>query len=424
MADLYVAASGSNTAPYDTWAKAATSLVTAVNAMAAGDRLYVENLFQDAATVGQTFTFPGGSTDPSYVYSVTNPGMVYTPATAYTYQSSGSGDITIHGKAVINGLYFDTGDNYTIGNGQAHLVFKDCTFEHVDRMQTQGDDGRLYFKNCEFKGVDNGSDWTRAGRANYLYAIGCNFTGYNRSQLFSNFGGDGTDTILDGCSFDSNIIGKIVQQSSSMDTFIADKCEWHGDVGRGQVTDLGGETVIQWIDSGPTQDVFPLHQYTTKGGTIEVSTSKYRTGGAVSKAGTPYAYELVTEVAQISEAYPLDTPWGSRFVQPGPQKIIVYLALDTLETLNDQQAWIEALSPPEGSTAQGKFYTTQGTPDATGVALTTDSDSTWNGSDVETTYKIELDINPAVAGMFKLRLFIAADTTDPIVFDPIIEVSY
>ena len=78
MADLYVAASGSNTAPYDTWAKAATSLVTAVNAMAAGDRLYVENLFQDAATVGQTFTFPGGSTDPSYVYSVTNPGMVHS----------------------------------------------------------------------------------------------------------------------------------------------------------------------------------------------------------------------------------------------------------------------------------------------------------------------------------------------------------
>lgn len=40
MANLYVASTGSNTAPYDTWAKAATAPLTATAAAAAGDTIY------------------------------------------------------------------------------------------------------------------------------------------------------------------------------------------------------------------------------------------------------------------------------------------------------------------------------------------------------------------------------------------------
>ncbi len=40
-ATLYVATNGSNTAPYDTWAKATTSIQTAINAASAGDIIIV-----------------------------------------------------------------------------------------------------------------------------------------------------------------------------------------------------------------------------------------------------------------------------------------------------------------------------------------------------------------------------------------------
>ncbi len=41
MANRYVYTGGSNTSPYDTWAKAATTLVSAISGSAAGDDFWV-----------------------------------------------------------------------------------------------------------------------------------------------------------------------------------------------------------------------------------------------------------------------------------------------------------------------------------------------------------------------------------------------
>lgn len=61
MALIFVAATGSNTAPYDTWAKAATSLQTALSAAAAGDTVVVQYNGVPAAdaelSANTTYTF-------------------------------------------------------------------------------------------------------------------------------------------------------------------------------------------------------------------------------------------------------------------------------------------------------------------------------------------------------------------------------
>ncbi len=58
MATFYVDSSGSNTAPYDTWAKAATTFLTAVDAVTAnGDEILVHKTLQDTLSVNTTYIF-------------------------------------------------------------------------------------------------------------------------------------------------------------------------------------------------------------------------------------------------------------------------------------------------------------------------------------------------------------------------------
>lgn len=68
MAQVHLASSGSNTAPYDTWAKAATTLATAVGALVAGDDLLISSAHAETAA-GVSLTLPGTVSAPCRVLS-------------------------------------------------------------------------------------------------------------------------------------------------------------------------------------------------------------------------------------------------------------------------------------------------------------------------------------------------------------------
>src|ERR1044072_8237036 len=58
MANIYVRNAGSNTSPYDTWAKAAPVLATVVTAATASDTIWVADDHAESAASSQTFTCP------------------------------------------------------------------------------------------------------------------------------------------------------------------------------------------------------------------------------------------------------------------------------------------------------------------------------------------------------------------------------
>lgn len=98
MTDYYVAATGSNTAPYDTWAKAATSATTVFALVQGGDRVWVDQAFQQTGMAGtQTIGDGTASTTPVLIAAVDRTGDPEPPLssdlrtsapTTYNFQAS------------------------------------------------------------------------------------------------------------------------------------------------------------------------------------------------------------------------------------------------------------------------------------------------------------------------------------------------
>ena len=156
MPTVYVDPDGSNTSPYETWAKAATSLQVAIDYVSAGDVVYCRGSETPSATIDVDGT---SGTAGAYIRFV-------------GCNASGNVDGTRY--------LLDFGTNVTHG-----LSFNDkdyITFEHFEIKSTQaggsGNDGIRFhsaytyyinFINCYIHGwPDHGVDGTYIGYANFI----------------------------------------------------------------------------------------------------------------------------------------------------------------------------------------------------------------------------------------------------------------
>lgn len=120
-ANIHIAASGSNTSPYDTWAKAAnsatTALADAITASNAGDDFYCDAAFVLSNSSAQTYTFKGTAAAPNRFFScstITND----APTTAdlgrgATFTTTGASGQTVRGVVYIKGANFNVGTGTT-----------------------------------------------------------------------------------------------------------------------------------------------------------------------------------------------------------------------------------------------------------------------------------------------------------------------
>lgn len=141
MATYFVSASGSNTAPYDTWAKAATSLQTALTAATENGDVVVlqyDNVptADKEVTAATTWTFAGNA---SLISARNDGGSSYTPAamgTTYWLGNSTTGfSITVAGgfACYIFGVTFRTAGTAGVviaisGSDNAYHTYEQCYF--------------------------------------------------------------------------------------------------------------------------------------------------------------------------------------------------------------------------------------------------------------------------------------------------------
>lgn len=174
MAILYVRNDGSNTSPYDTWAKAATTLVTATAAASDGDSIYVGDGHSEAPTATQTHALGTKSLDIVCVNDTGDPEPPTAAATgALIATGAGSYDIQFtasSGRVYIYGLTLSPADgaggsqnvDVRLASGGSphdfHVIFEDCTFKlHTHNSCTfdfsaAQNDGEQYLEciNCTF----------------------------------------------------------------------------------------------------------------------------------------------------------------------------------------------------------------------------------------------------------------------------------
>lgn len=147
MGSLYVSDLGSNTAPYDTKAKAANLLLTAVGAMAAGDTVYVLQAHNQARSASaQTITVPGTRAAPGRIICITG--------------ASAEGSETDADRAFMtNTISTNTGVGITINCGSSNgvvyvyglnLQSGTSTASSSIVIGSTATDGFIFCENCNF----------------------------------------------------------------------------------------------------------------------------------------------------------------------------------------------------------------------------------------------------------------------------------
>lgn len=193
MADLYVYHVGSNTSPYDTVVKAATSLATAVAARGSGEKILMD--YRHRESLGSTTTYTpgtGSQTDPCVLRSVdTADSDAYrlpTDHQIYMDAAAGGADLKFDGYWLIEGCWFETNDNMEFGNTATGFRTYDCKFMHLtgsnsDEILT-GARGMVNHYRAEF----NFGRWTTGNRAQIMRLFGCTLISSGATPMINGSG--------------------------------------------------------------------------------------------------------------------------------------------------------------------------------------------------------------------------------------------
>jgi hypothetical protein len=425
---------GSNTAPYETWAKAATTFATGVGATAAGDTVWVAKDHSESGTV--TATGAGTMTAPIHIYSVDRTDDSYAIGTLYQISGTGAADFNLIGEAHVRGLTFDVPDNYTVDAG----LWEDCTFR-IGSASAQwnlaGDNvGGTHFRNCTFTCIDSGDNTLFQNIGECVFE-GCDFTGaYFATASFNASNSRVTSLKFIGCDMNAGAYGDTIinggsfGETTNLIDFIQCKMPSGVDVTTdGDMDACYADEINLWnCDSGTGYYRTETYQ---KRGTVKTGTTNTRLwldvdngGSAVSHimtAGTTYVPTQVEPLRGIpltAYAEAAGTPTTATFT-------VECLQHNASLTITDTEIWLEA-----------RFMGTSGVPkwvsestrvidpsEATGTTVTSSSDANWNVTTGKSKFKLSLTTTANIEqdGMWEIRVMLGGN--HDVTYDPLVTVS-
>jgi hypothetical protein len=392
MAAFFYDSTGSNTAPYDTWAKAATSIATVAAAMAAGDTLWVGDDSNESVAVATTATFPGTAANPNFIYCVDH--TKASPGTGdLKTGAAGAGSVTTTGNNVLSlrGSFYCYGVFFSSGSG-ANAV----------SLAIAGTGGTQKYEQCTLKtgGTSGGTlQFGVSGGLSFLWFVNCTFiissaaSSFNfRSQITIQNGSlsgtapttaisqTGVQIFIEG--FDYSNLGNntlVANTTSNNNTIILKDCKAPASYTRAATLTVPGCVDLSIIRSDSSATTYVQEKYNYWGSQI-ANTSITRSGGA-SDGTTAISWQVA----------PLNTSWVEPFVcfpvaiwnpTVGTVNVSVHATSNLAAGAfpNTDDIWIEVEGPGVVGSPQGIYANnTKANNLATGTAYTNDS-ATWAGS--------------------------------------------
>lgn len=423
-----------------TWAKAYTSLSNAsVLGAAAGTEIWLASDHNEELPSGATWTFANGTAaNPIKVISVARADDSYTIASTRQLGNGTAGrDFWVAGFVHFYGVFVDIPDDLRLCYSAVDFEsqrFEDCTLKWGDVFQiggatTSSENQSLKLFNCTLDRSVAGSDpITLGGEGLHLLLENCTVTGDgDGTGLFKGDAGLGGFFVT---CFDCDLSGTqylVATPTTFGINLLIDRCKLHASWGLYPSGNLGSNSRIQIFNSAsgtisaPPAGLIKDDQFA---GAISVDTSRYRTGGAIDSENT-YSWAMTTNASALEQFVPLESPPIVRWVNGGSEiTITVYVASGA--TQNNDDVWA-VLSGPNNTaspnqTAKGYRSSSRMAILGTPAALTTDGDSTWNGTGVTTVQKIDFTYTPTEAGPITIRVYVAKPST-AIYVDPEVGVS-
>lgn len=376
MADYFVASGGSNTSPYDTWAKAATSLQTALTAATgAGDRVIIQydGVPSGDAEVAATTTYTVGG-HIAVISASNDGGSAFTPtvmgAANWIGNSTTSRIISIAGafRSYWYGAALRTAGassvNINIGTTDgSHVEMDDCYLwsgtTGVNGRIVLGaggtsDSGYIRLKNCTFR-FGATAQSIQQGRAGFDIEGGSiSSSGSTPTTLLSQFTSSGGNYgRFEGVDL-SRITGTLV--GSSGENF--SRIDFVNCILGSGVTVLASQTpankasIQAWVFDCAAGDEHYHFQYHDALGSLTTDTGIYANDGA-QYDGTNFCSWKIVTTANASYYTPFVSPWfdvyhsGTSAVTPS----IEILRDGSTTAYQDDEVWGEwAYKGTTGST--------------------------------------------------------------------------
>lgn len=443
MADIHLNTTGSNTAPYDTWAKAATTLATAVGGMAAGDNLLIDKAFTTSAA-GVSVAFPGTPASPNRIYSGTpaaGSGLSDVSAGAKVVSSTTSFSVngSVHGFLLEFEGTSASGTTLNMGiQGGNVQVWEDCYFNRPgtsnsgavqfgasgSNLQSQVTLIRPSFRfgatgqNVRPHGlVDmfdvkfvSGTNPTiifapaTGGRGNTFRVFGMDCANLGTTFAICNMGGD--------------------QQGSCQFSDIELPASWSGTFSSGTVRPNNCHDFF-CADSADTQYRFWMTRYE---GNIHEDAAVYLSGSTTDGGSISDVFETSANVAFPGA---LKGRWYVVDVSSGlgsSKTATIQCAMDGASTIpTDAEVWMELEFFGTSGVPLGKYTTDRCTPFAflTSAATTHNSSSeSWTGlGGTNCKFKLECTFTPEEAGYIRARVCTAMASNSQLHVDPNITVT-
>jgi hypothetical protein len=433
VANRYVYHGGSNTSPYDTWAKAATTLATAVTGAAAGDYFFIASDHAESTAAAVSWTFTGTAASPCRFISVNRAGSVPPVAAdilaGASISTTGNSSITFNGTGsnYFNGISFNAGVGATgtasiivANSSNAFQVFDNCSLN----LASTGTSSRITFGNnaqCaaelsnstqSFSSVSQGI--TVSGTLKWTNRPGsAAVTGATIPTTLFLLGGNQVDVLLSGLDLSAFGSGKTLFANAvgQPDTRILN-CKLGASVTIAATPAQANSDGVKVIGSHSAGNVRRDELYAYQG-TLTTETTIVRTAGATDGV-TPFSWKVVT-TASPERMFPFRTFSGSLWNDAtGSAKTLTIHTVTDNVTLTDAEIWVEV--DYLGSSAAPVVTTVV---DANATLLSTpanqasDSGEAWTTTGLTTPVKQKLEVTftPQMAGPIRWRVLVAKPST-------------
>ena len=352
MADIFCDDGGSNDTPHETWAKAATTFLVAVDAAAAGDRIIIGADHAENDTANKTYAFPGTAASPNIVISSTvgaGSAIVYNRADNIQIDMSASArTITFTGHVQMEGLSFKAGSNIIMTQSLGQIDCFECTFDIGGSADFQvGSSNGSWVR---FKDVD--VTWSNSGNnSSNFVPLGINFTwdggilSWTGTQPTALFNGGSKHNQIHIAGVDlSAITTALLDVTDNWNTQIEmHHCLLNSGVAATTGTHNNLETtfLMSGCDDTTGNDLYRLEYVDFWGSTVH-DDAIFRTTDGASDGTTPISWKMVSTANAAEFVEPTRSPPIYSWVDAtGSTTFTVQCLWDSVTDIQDDEIWLE-----------------------------------------------------------------------------------
>lgn len=431
MTVYYVNDDGSNTSPYDTYAKAAPTLAileTAVAPYGGDDEIHIGHDHLEGITTPTTYNFANGTElQPIRIISTNTTTDDFEAGANINTDGVGTDDVIIGtGATVWFGVTLTPTDDFNCGTAFTLHKFFNCTIVATNQpLRLLANAIAVEFHDCTLSSIKTDPQILLAGSRNSVLLRGCTITMASADSAepilsIPTFSANNF-VVFEDCDFSGSTSNMVLAEWSGTDrnsVYTYRRCKLPSAYTMPAIPTGSNILKVESCSGGTSTSPFlgvggdaGNSAWKNFIGQTKTVTAQARTGGS-SDGVTPFSWEMVAN-ANVSYFSPLESPPMSVWVEPGAQTITVYTAIDT--DLKDNELWmvIEHPDATAPASANHTVLSTRVDPLATGVDVTRDSGSTWSGSGTGTDGDegqqklVSASFNPSEAGPVIVRVYLA-----------------